>query len=55
MYQYENCKHNNIYEMKNYLESMNFIMVNHPNTTDPTFLNKNYFDLHDKIFIKQIG
>lgn len=53
MNQYENCKHNNIYEMKNYLESMNFIMVNHPNTTDPTFLNKNYFDLHDKIYIRQ--
>lgn len=53
--QYENCKHNNIYEMKNYLESKNFIMINHPNTSDPTFLNKDYFDLHDKIFIKQIG
>lgn len=50
---YENCQNNNVYEMKNYLESKNFIMINHPNTVDPTFLNKDYYDLHDKIYIRQ--
>jgi FkbM family methyltransferase len=53
MNQYENCKHNNEHEMKNYLESMNFIMVTHPNTVDPTFLNKNYYHLKDEINIFQ--
>jgi len=53
--QYENCKNNNINEMKKYLENMNFILINHPNTADPTFLNKDYINLHDKIYINQYG
>jgi len=53
-YYYENCRHNNIIEMKNYLETKNFILINHPNTKDPKFINKEYIDLYDKIYIKQI-
>jgi len=50
---YENIDHNNLNEFKKYFESMNFIMVTHPNTVDPTFLNKDYYYLKDEINIMQ--
>lgn len=50
---YENIEHNNLNEFQKYFESMNFIMVTHPNTVDPTFLNKNYYHLKDEINIFQ--
>jgi len=52
---YENCSHNNTTNIVNYLNTQNFIRVYNKNTSDPTFLNKKFFHLADKIFISQIN
>ena len=36
-----------------YMGSLNFVRVNHPNTNDPTFINTKFLHLHDKIYISQ--
>lgn len=46
------CNADNI---DNYMSSINFIKVNHPNTVDPTYLNKKFLDLKDKVWIHQCG
>lgn len=51
---YDNIQHNNFNNIKNYLESQDFIFINHPNTNDPTFINKKFLHLKDKIYIAQI-
>jgi FkbM family methyltransferase len=51
--QYNNCQHNTAENMNNYLESKGFIPINHPNTVDPTFINKNFIHLKDSIYIFQ--
>jgi FkbM family methyltransferase len=51
---YENCSHNNTTNIVNYLNTQNFIRVYNRNTSDPTFLNKKFKHLADKIFISQI-
>jgi FkbM family methyltransferase len=48
----EDCTEQNIDE---YMESQNFIRVNHVNTVDPTYLNKKFLHLKDKIWIHQCG
>ena len=53
--QYKNCQHNNYYNMCKYMETQNFIPINHPNTVDPTFINKKFLDLKDNIYINQYG
>jgi len=50
---YENCSHNSIDEITNYLSLQNFQRIHHPNTQDPTYINKNFIHLKDKIFIYQ--
>jgi len=50
---YENCNHNTSENMENYLITKNFIKINHPNTEDPTFINKKFMHLYDKIYIYQ--
>jgi FkbM family methyltransferase len=50
---YENCSHNTAENMEQYLLTQNFIKVNHPNTRDPTFLNKKFIHLKDSIYIYQ--
>jgi len=52
--QYDNTQHNNLNNIKNYLETQDFIFINHPNTKDPTFINKNFLYLKNTIFIAQI-
>jgi hypothetical protein len=52
--QYNNSEHNNIYNINKYLESQNFLLINHPNAKDPTFINKNFLYLKDTIYIAQI-
>lgn len=52
--QYENCSHNNTTNIVNYLNTQNFIRVYNKKTSDPTFLNKKFLHLADKIFISQI-
>jgi FkbM family methyltransferase len=44
------CNTGNIVQ---YMDSMNFQKINHPNTQDPTFINKNFLHLYDKIYISQ--
>jgi FkbM family methyltransferase len=51
--QYLDCDNNTHQNMEQYLVNRNFIKINHPNTYDPTFLNKKYLDIADKIFITQ--
>jgi FkbM family methyltransferase len=50
---YENCNHNTCENMESYLLTQNFIRIKHPNTEDPTFFNKKFFELYDKIHIFQ--
>jgi FkbM family methyltransferase len=50
---YENCNHNTCENMEKYLSSKNFIKITHPNTEDPTFINKKFAHLYDKIYIYQ--
>lgn len=51
--QYENCNHNTSKNMEEYLLLQNFIKINHPNTSDPTFINKKFMELKDRIYIFQ--
>ena len=53
--QYEDIAHNNEKNMEDYLISQNFTRIYHENTQDPTFLNKKFQHLSDKIFIYQKG
>jgi hypothetical protein len=53
--QYNNSEHNNFDNIQKYMESQDFLLINHPNTNDPTFINKNFLYLKDKIYIAQIG
>ena len=44
------CNTDNIIE---YMTSLNFIKINHPNTIDPTFINNNFLHLANEIYISQ--
>ena len=50
---YENCNENTSENMEKYLITQNFIRINHPNTEDPTFINKKFKDLYNQIYIYQ--
>jgi FkbM family methyltransferase len=50
---YENCNNNTSENMEEYLLTQNFIKIDHPNTSDPTFINKKFMELKDKIYIFQ--
>lgn len=52
---YANVSHNTFENMKKYLESHGFISIQHPYTSDPTFLNKKYLHLQHDIYIYQNG
>jgi hypothetical protein len=51
---YKDCQNNTTENMIEYLNSQGFISINHPNTFDPTFLNKKFKHLYEKIYIKQL-
>lgn len=51
--QYDKCQHNNYINIINYLVQQDFIYIQHPNTVDPTFINKKFLHLKDDIYIKQ--
>jgi hypothetical protein len=55
MYQYANCYHNSEHNMTHYLASQNFERIHHPNTHDPTYINKKFMHLKDQIYIYQQG
>ena len=50
---YHNAEHNNIDHMINYMSSINFIFINHPNTHDPTFVNRKFLHIAESIYICQ--
>jgi FkbM family methyltransferase len=52
---WSNCSHNNASNITAYLESQGFERIHHPNTSDPTFINKKFHHLRDSIFIWQQG
>jgi len=37
-----------------YMETQGFMHIRHPNTTDPTFVNKKYIEESKRIYIKQL-
>jgi FkbM family methyltransferase len=51
--QYSGCHHNTAENMTEYLKTQGFERINHPNTSDPTFLNAKYKHLYNKIYISQ--
>jgi len=53
-YQYFDADDCNIENITNYMNSINFTRINHPNTSDPTFINNNFLDLMNNIYISQI-
>jgi FkbM family methyltransferase len=50
---YENIKDNTEEKISQYLESQGFMRISHPNTQDPTFLNRKFEHLAKNIFIYQ--
>jgi FkbM family methyltransferase len=52
--QYEKCSHNNENNMYEYLQTQGFVRIYHPNTQDPTFLNKKFLHLRENIYIFQL-
>jgi hypothetical protein len=55
IYQYSGCGHNSEYNMTSYMESIGFERVYHPNTHDPTYINKKFLHLKESIYIYQRG
>ena len=52
-YQYYGADTCNTENITKYMLSQNFIKINHPNTADPTFVNKNFIDRAKTIYIEQ--
>jgi hypothetical protein len=48
--QYENCSNNTAYNIEQYLITQNFIRIQHPNTKNPTFVNKKFSYLRPYIY-----
>ena len=51
--QYLNSEENSARNMIQYMESIGFKYIKHPNTVDPTFINTKYIDEINKIYIWQ--
>lgn len=51
---YHGCNNNTVENIDNYLKSQGFERIQHPNTTDPTFINSKFLHLRDSIFIYQV-
>ena len=52
--QYKRSEYNSYKNIKNYMNSIGFNEINHPNTTDPTFLNSKFIEESKNIYINQI-
>lgn len=48
--QYENCLNNTADNMEQYLITQDFIKIQHPNTRDPTFINRKFAHLSPYIY-----
>ena len=53
--QYIGADDNNIPNMIEYMNSIGFDYIHHPNTCDPTFLNRKFKDIANNIYIKQFN
>ena len=53
--QYELANDNNSHNMKEYMESIGFKHIIHPNTRDDTFVNKKFEHLANDIYISQFN
>lgn len=51
--QYIGADECNTENITKYMTNMNFTRINHPNTVDPTFINKSFLHLANKIYISQ--
>ena len=51
--QYIGADECNVDNITNYMISQNFVKINHPNTIDPTYVNKKFKDIAKKIYISQ--
>ena len=51
--QYLDSQENSVPNMVNYMTSIGFIYIDHPNTEDPTFINSRFLDKKDDIYIWQ--
>jgi len=52
-YQYKGAHECNTENMTDYMTSINFTRCKHSNTSDPTFVNNNFLELANKIYISQ--
>lgn len=53
--QYENAEGNSLKYMIEYMKSIGFLYIKHPNTLDATFLNKKFQHLAESIYISQFN
>ena len=54
-YGYYGAEENSRNNIANYMFKQGFSIVNHPNTVDPTFINKKFLDKKDDVYICQIS
>jgi FkbM family methyltransferase len=52
--QYIGANECNTQNITNYMTSLNFTRIKHPNTSDPTFVNNRYLNISNKIYISQL-
>jgi FkbM family methyltransferase len=52
---YKDCANNSEHNICEYMKSIGFERIQHPNTQDPTFVNSKYKDIASDIYIYQWG
>ena len=50
---YEGAEVCTILNIKNYMKTQNFKQINHPNTSDPTFINEKFLHLKDEYIFQK--
>lgn len=53
-YQYFGAEHNTTHNITEYMNSIGFQKINHPNTTDPTYVNNKFIEISKDIYIRQL-
>lgn len=53
-YQYIGAAECNTQNIIDYMKSQDFILIKHPKTTDPTFVNNKYLKISNSIYIQQL-
>jgi FkbM family methyltransferase len=52
--EYSGADHNVTSEITKYMSSIGFMKINHPNTSDPTYVNSKFIEESKNIYIRQI-